>query len=294
MLEGLLVALFILERLAHGEVEVNARFFAEILARELDAHGFLFVRAEAKGLQVREAPVGLSRGRRDALSIGCRAVRLAAGGRQSVAVAQPDPGVLGMDGENLLVQLDRLLVLADRENHGSGILVRCIARIGLLQPIDLRKRRRRLVLSLQHDGVLVARRCEARRQFQARLEECLGIRVASQACRDLRQHPNRSDIGGILLEMRSEQCLRLCDSALDVLRVRLVGAGRITAHRQVVANGAPGIRHLRLRRTAWCSDSRAAAAQFGCAFVRASRTLAAPSASPVMRRALPSKSVATG
>ena len=215
MSERLGVPAFVLESLAHGKIEVIAVLLGQIGARQMRLHRQFFLGAEAKGLQVGEAPIGLAQVRRqlNAPAVGRDAVLLPAGGGQRMPVAQPNVGMFGMRLQYFRVYVDGFAVLADLDqNDRLQISIHRIVRIQLLQPIDLSKRGCGFIAPMQNHGVLVARRIEARRQLQTSLQECLGVGVAAQTGRHLGQHAQRGHIGRVLLQMRAQQGFGLRNS----------------------------------------------------------------------------------
>jgi hypothetical protein len=168
-----------------------------------------------------------------------------------------------MGGEHLGINLDGFAVLADLpENDRPQILVNRISRLGAGELIEVMQRRRGLVLPLQHDDVLVAGGREARGEFQAALQQRLGIGIAAEAGRHLGQHAQRRHIGRMALQMRPQQRFRFRNPAvdecrrrdqqpwilgrcLDVLRISGVRAPRIAAEGQQITQRAPRIGHVR-------------------------------------------------
>ena len=80
-------------------------------------------------------------------------------------------------------------VVAEVGEHGGlEIAIAGIARFLRDQLLYLRECRGGLALAVEHRGVVVTSRIEARREFEAALEQRLGIRVATQPRGHLRQH----------------------------------------------------------------------------------------------------------
>ncbi len=256
----------VLQCLAEREVKVEAILFIQVGSLQLRAHRSDVRLREPEGLQVREAPISLAQMRRqlDTLAIGAETLVLATGRLQRMAVAHPDLGVARILGEHVCIQPDRLLVFADADEDGSlQVSIAGIARLGFERAVDLCQRRRCFVLTMQHERVVVTRRCEAGRELQAALQHALGIGIASEPSSDLRQHAQRRYVRGMLLEVCTqlrlrnrdlvvaESCggfeqARIARRKLDVLRVSLVGTARVADRSEVIAERSPRIRHLRL------------------------------------------------
>ena len=117
---------------------------------------------------------------------------------------------------------------------------------------------------MQDHGIVVARRPEARRQFQAAGQQVLGVAVAPDARGDLGQHADGSHVSWKLLQVTAQQRLGDGDATFgqcqrrfhepgiarriaNVVGVGLVGACGITHRIQVITQGAPGIGHRRLQ-----------------------------------------------
>ena len=80
-----------------------------------------------------------------------------------------------------------------------------MARVVAQQSLYLLQGGGRLVLSVQYDRIVVARSLEARRQFQAPRQQVLRVLITAEARCDLRKHPNGRHIGGIPLQMFTQQ-----------------------------------------------------------------------------------------
>ena len=124
--------------------------------------------------------------------VGGDALLPPAGGPQGVAVAEPDLRLVGMFGQDPLIDLDRPVVFPDQaQGGGHQVAVAGVARILRQQALDLGDRLGGLLLAIEDDGVVVPRAGEAGRQFQAAGEEVLGIGVTAQPRAGLGQHPDR-------------------------------------------------------------------------------------------------------
>ena len=158
-------------------------------ARELLAHGLRLRRREAKRLEIREAPVSLAEIRRpfDALEIGVDALGVVAGGLERVPQAHPHLGLVRIVREHASVLLDGRRVLADApEDRGLEIAIAGIARLVGEQPLHLRERGFRLVLPVQHHGVVVARGRESRREFEATRQQVFRVGDSARCAPRLR------------------------------------------------------------------------------------------------------------
>ena len=132
MFERVFKALLVFERLAHGELKVEAVLQREVDARELRLHRLEICRAEANGLQVREAEPRLAELRREFEGAPvCReAVRLAPGALQRMAVAQPDLRVARVLREHAGIQLGRRIDVADpRQDPRLEVAIGGVARL---------------------------------------------------------------------------------------------------------------------------------------------------------------------
>ncbi len=170
-----------------------------------------------------------------------------------------------MGGKQRVVQVDRLLEVADPgEDRGLEVLVARIVRLELEQRLRFPQRLNRLVLAVENDGVVVARRRKAGRQLEATCQKVLGIVVAAQPCGNFREHADGRHIGRELFEVGAQQRLglgnlvfaerrggghqsRVAGRRLDLPCVGRIGAGRIAAVRELVAQRSPGLHHVRLQ-----------------------------------------------
>jgi len=140
-----------------------------------------------------------------------------------------------------------------------------IAWLGFEHAVDLRERRRCLLLTMQHERVVVTRRYETRGELQTALQHALRIGISPEPRSDLRQHAQCRHVRGMLLQMCAQQRLRhgnpvfaqrrgcfeqarVVRRVFDVLRVGLVGATRVADRSEVVAQRAPRVRHFGLER----------------------------------------------
>ena len=127
---------------------------------------------------------------------------------------------------------------------------------------------------MQDKRVVVARGAEAWREFEAALEQRLGIPIAAQPCRDLGEHPQRGHIRLILAQVCPQRRLRgrqiVCDerrgsgpeARIAVGRVNvvcpcLVRAGRIAGDVKLVGEAPPRFRPV------WFQLCRAAQRRHG-------------------------------
>ena len=267
VLEGTRVISGVLEGLAERKVELQAFLRIELGTRHLRLHRGKIRCIEAEGLEIGEAPVGLTEGRivDDALPVGVDAVVLAAFRLQHVAVAQPELGMRRILIEQLRVDPARALVLADpAQDDGAQIAVARAARIRRQQALDFRERPLGVVEPVQQHGVVVPRGRETRRELETTLEQLLRVFVAAATDCDLGQHANRGRVGGRPLEIPPQQrlghgnivpdhrhgCLphvRMVRRRLDVTRVGGVAALVVTDGQEVIAERAPRSGVIRLQ-----------------------------------------------
>ena len=78
-----------------------------------------------------------------------------------------------------------------------------IARLLGEQCFDVRQGRGALSLAVEHYGIVMAGRIEARGKFQAAFKQCLRIRVPAQTRRYLGEHAQRGDISRMPSEVGS-------------------------------------------------------------------------------------------
>lgn len=264
--EGRLVLREIFKGLAECEIEVETVGVGEILARELVFHRRELGGREAESLEVGEAPVRLAQPRFEGNRATIRgdALFLLPGALERVTVAQPDARLMGVLCQYAGKEFDRPAKITSAGEDGClEIAIAGIARLVREQSVYLCECGAGLALAQQDDGVVVARGSEARREFEATLEEQLRIAVATEPGTDLREHANRGDIGRMLQQVlpqarlgygkaavaqrgcRLEQARIACRVA-NMARVGSVCARDIAHQHQVVAEQAPGIRKVRL------------------------------------------------
>ena len=239
----------------------------QIGARQRAAHGrHVFVR-KAKGLEIRQAPIGLAQGRllRDRAAVGTHRVGVAARRLQRVAVAHPDFRLLRKLFEHGFVDDDCLRVVAEvGEDGGPQAAVARVARILGQEALDLRQGFRRLPQAVQHHGIVDSSGIEVRRQLQAGFEQVLRIGIASQPCRDLGQHAQRGNILRMRLQVgpkahfgdrqivldqgrRRVHQPRVLGGRLDVRRARPVRAVRVADHVEVLGEQLPRVDRIRIQ-----------------------------------------------
>ena len=265
VLEGARVVLQLLEGRAEGEMQVKAVIGAQVVARQLLAHGRDFSFAELVDLEVREAPPGFSALRQqcDAAVVCLDAVGLAARGRERVAVAHPDAGLTGTGLQHCGKKLECLRKIAYLAEHdGLEVAVSAVIRVRRHQAVDLFERLRWLVEPVQHDGIVVACLDEAGGQLQAAQQEPFRIPVQAEARAGLRQHAQRRHVGRMPVKIGAQQLLSFGDAifdqrrccfeefrvarrSTDVIRVSGIRAGRVPGDNQGVAQSAPSVRQIR-------------------------------------------------
>ena len=193
-------------------------------------------------------------------------------------VAHPDLRLLRKLLQHALVDLRRPRVVADvGEHRGLEVAIARIARLAGEKLLDVRQRRGRLALAVEHGRQVVAGGIEARGELEAALEECLRIRIAAQPRRNFGQHAQRRDVGRMRLQVLAQQRFgfgnavldqrcsrgqqpRIPGGRLDVARVGGVGAFPFADRRKVVGERAPRIGQVRLEshRAAQRGDGRLA------------------------------------
>ena len=141
----------VLERLAEGELEVQAAVVFQVDARRLRLHRGDVLVAEAHGLQISEAEPGFAelRFQPGAVPIGGDSLLEPSGDAQGVPVVQPQQLALGRLGEHLLLDLLRAVILSQQVAGGS--LQRAKAetvRLERQQSLQQRQHRRRLLLAV--------------------------------------------------------------------------------------------------------------------------------------------------
>ena len=268
MVERCLVLAAVLERLAERKLEVRALGVSQSVADQCGAYRVDLVLGKAEGLQVREAPVGLTGTglKRYGATVGRDAVCFPPGTGERMPVAHPDRRLRGMTAQDLVVDPDRLGVIPDlRQDDGAQIAVRPVARLDGEQPLDFLHGLRRLVLTVEHERVVVTGGIKAWREFETALEEMLGVPVPPQPAGDLGEHAQCGDVVRVARKMlaqqsfragqviaaqrgRGRQKARIARRRAHLLRV---GGGRsvgIAVERQVVGDRAPGIDEIRLQR----------------------------------------------
>jgi hypothetical protein len=234
--EGGLEGAGVLARLAQRELQVEAVLVGQVRPLQLGFHGRHVGLGEADGLQVGQAPPGLTelRRQRDRAAVGLDRVGLAADGLQSMAVAHPDLGLLRLVLQHPLVEADRLFVLADpAERGGLQVAVAGVARILGQQAVTLGDRGLRLVPPVKHRRIVVPRRGEARGQLHAAGQQLLGVVQPAQARAGLGQHADGGHVSGPRLQDRAqgvlgdgEAVLAERGGGLDQVRVADAGADR--------------------------------------------------------------------
>src|SRR5471032_91911 len=130
-------------------MQMKEVLFRKIRARKLRAHRLQLLWSEVKCLEIGEAPVGLAQTRLhfDAFTVSGDTVLLASLGLERMAVTHPDLGLLRIAGENGLVDLDRLLVVANsRQDRRLQTLVAWVARFERKQGLGFAQRGCGLVL----------------------------------------------------------------------------------------------------------------------------------------------------
>ena len=168
----------VLQRLAEGEAEVGPVFHASVRVGRLSAHRVDLGGAEAIGLEVRQAPVGVAEvgpgGRRRAIGLD----RLGQAPHGLKRVAQPKGHVPGRRGVRPHAAIDRdgALVLADADGRGrrQGAVVRVIG-VEVEQGVDLFACGGVLLPLQQGLGVFVAGGPVVRRQGEHRRQQGLGF-----------------------------------------------------------------------------------------------------------------------
>ena len=144
------------------------------------------------------------------------------------------------------------------KRSGRQVARRDIVRIDRHQPIEFGQRLGHPVLPVEDGREVEARGGKARRQFYRAAEQRFGIDVAPDPPGEFRQHPDRRDVGRLLLQMVFQQPLGhrqiaitqgnrglaqnwIADRAADLLRIGLVGCGEIVCQDELVAQCPPGL-----------------------------------------------------
>ena len=130
----------VLQRLAEREAEVIAILQRRCRRRLLGAHARDLLVAEAIGLEVGQAPIGVAEigpGRRRR-AIGLDRLRDPADRLQRMAEPQVHVRRFGRVGQHVPIERDRLVMFSQTDGDGGrkGAVVR-IARLQLQQPLDL-------------------------------------------------------------------------------------------------------------------------------------------------------------
>ena len=194
----------VLQRFAERELEKAPILIRQIRASELRSDAVKVGGLKLEGLQVRQAPVGLAhrRGEFQSSTVRRHALWLPAGSLQGVSVADPDPGLMRVLGQQARVDSDRLVIFADRAQHcGLEVSMARIARVLRQQPVDLTQRRRRLGLAMQDQRVILPCSREPRGQFQRSGQQHFGVPVSAEAGGNLRKHSDRRHVGRKALQV---------------------------------------------------------------------------------------------
>ena len=208
MLERLRIFVCIFERLAHRELELKSTVGIQIAALQLLAHRNEILGTEAEGLQVCHAPVRLAGARikRDAFAVSSDGASEEACGFQRIAIAHPDSRTVRVFHEDLVVESDRLLVVADpAQDHCLEIPIPRMFRLDRQQRLDFGKRLLVLAGAIEHLHVGLSRGMKARCQFKAAREQLLRIVIATRFHREFGQHADRGHIGWGLFQTLVQQ-----------------------------------------------------------------------------------------
>ena len=266
--EGVGVVGAVFQGLAQREIKMETMFVGEVVTRQLRAHRRDLVVAEAEGLEVGQAPVRFAETgiQRNAAAIRGDGLRLASGGFQRMAVAHPHPRVVGVFAQQRVVERDAGGVFAQpTENRGLQGTAAGIAGVVRQQDVELRQRRFRLLIAMQHQRVMLARLTEPRRQFEAALQQMQRLACPPHPHRQLRQHADRGDIGGLLVQPCPQQRFGIGETVLgqrigglqqariargmaDVREIGGIRAFGIADAAQVVGQRQPGLRQFGLER----------------------------------------------
>ncbi len=261
VLEGLIIPLGVLQRLAQGVVQVKAVVVRQVRLRQPGGHGGAIGLVELDGLEVGQAPPGFAKARRQLqrLAISGHAIGLTAHGLQRMAIAHPALGLVGIVGQHRLIDADRRCIFAQpRQDRGAQIGIAGVARIAVGQALDLEQGLRGLVLAIEHGGQVVPGGGEAGGDLQAADQQPLGVLIAPQPRAGLGQHPQGGDIGGMVGQMIAQQLLGLAQSVVDqggggldqveiagggaqLLGQGLLGAGPVAHQVQPLGQTAPGL-----------------------------------------------------
>ncbi len=189
---------------------MEAVLLGDVAPLDLAAHRRDVVLRKADGLQIGQAPPCLAEVGQQIHrpSIGGDAVVLAAHRLQHVAIAHPGLGLGRVVLQHRLVAGDRLGIFANAaERGGLQVAVGGVAGIGGEQQVGLGDRVRRPVLAVENLGVVVPGRGEARRQFQAPLQQALGVLVTAEARAGLGQHADGGHVGRVVFQEVAQQPL---------------------------------------------------------------------------------------
>src|SRR5690348_17380465 len=115
MIERLIGATAIVHRLPEREMEMNAVFVGDSCVGKGGIHGGEIQVVKIHGLEIREAPPRLAKGRLylNSLAVRTNSIRLPADGLEHMAVAKPNARLVGRMGEDVLVHSDRLVEIAE-------------------------------------------------------------------------------------------------------------------------------------------------------------------------------------
>ena len=215
----------ILQRLAEREMEMEAILPADRRVRQRGLHRGGICRIELHRLQIGEAPPDLAQpgGRGERAAIGGDAVRLPADRLQQMAVAHPDLRLIGEALQHGFVKRDRLLIGADAAERGRLQIL-----VGL--QVDALQRRKRVdrlgrpVLLVEHGREIGAGRREAGRQLQRAAQQMLRVLQPPDTGGQLRHHPDRGDVGRLVVQARAENVL---DRGQVVVEQSLGGAHQL-------------------------------------------------------------------
>ena len=224
MIEGELRLAGIVMGLAEREMEMEEIVAREARSGQRRCHLRDVGRIEPDRLQIGEAPPGFAeRGRQaDGAAVGGDALVEPADRLEHMTVAHPDPGLVGQPVEHLPVEGDRLFEAADpAERRRLQILVRDVFGRLVEQEVEDPDGLGRPVLPVEHGGEIGAGRGEAGRELEGAAKQGLGIRIAAEPAGQLRHHPDRRDVGRLLLEVGAQQPLGVGEPALDQGQARL-------------------------------------------------------------------------
>ena len=180
-----------------------------------------------------------------------------------MAQAQPDRRLRRIGTGQGVVNVDRRFIVARvAQRDGLQVAVCRIGRIGTKQPLQLGERLLRLVHAIQHDRVVVARGVESGCEFQAALEQALGIFGTVQPHRHFGKHADGDHIGRRLLQLLAQARFgfrnavvverrgrghedRVVDGVMHMAEVGGSGGLAISADIQMVGKDAPDLRLFR-------------------------------------------------